>query len=63
MAAKLAAEFLGRFQPVLGGYGSAVLAAAFPGVGIELCAVPLAVGPTVPTADHALRPALGGHAQ
>ena len=35
MKAKLAAEFLGTFWLVLGGCGSAVLAAAFPEVKIE----------------------------
>ena len=36
MGKKLAAEFLGTFWLVLGGCGSAVLAAAFPSVGIGL---------------------------
>jgi aquaporin Z len=35
MTTKLAAEFLGTFWLVLGGCGSAVLAATFPGVGIS----------------------------
>ena len=39
---KLAAEFIGTFWLVLGGCGSAVLAAAFPGVGIGLLGVALA---------------------
>ena len=38
MRSKLAAEFLGTFWLVLGGCGSAVLAAAFPEVGIGLTA-------------------------
>jgi aquaporin Z len=37
---KLSAEFIGTFWLVLGGCGSAVLAAAFPGVGIGLLGVP-----------------------
>ena len=41
MRAKLAAEFLGTFWLVLGGCGSAVLAAAFPNVGIGLHGVSL----------------------
>ena len=43
------AEFLGTFWLVLGGCGSAVLAAAFPGVGIGLHGVSLAFGLTVLT--------------
>src|SRR5215207_9093358 len=49
MRAKLAAEFLGTFWLVLGGCGSAVLAAAFPQVGIGLLGVSLAFGLTVLT--------------
>jgi len=41
---KLAAEFIGTFWLVLGGCGSAVLAAAFPHVGIGLLGVALAFG-------------------
>lgn len=41
------AEFLGAFWLVLGGCGSAVLAAAFPGVGIGLHGLSLAFGLTV----------------
>jgi aquaporin Z len=44
---KLAAEFIGTFWLVLGGCGSAVLAAAFPHVGIGLLGVSLAFGLTV----------------
>ena len=49
MTTKLAAEFLGTFWLVLGGCGSAVLAATFPGVGIGLLGVSLAFGLTVLT--------------
>ena len=41
MSKKLAAEFIGTFWLVLGGCGSAVLAAAFPEVGIGLLGVAL----------------------
>ncbi len=46
---KLGAEFIGTFWLVLGGCGSAVLAAAFPDVGIGLLGVSLAFGLTVLT--------------
>jgi len=46
---RLAAEFVGTFWLVLGGCGSAVLAAAFPNVGIGLLGVALAFGLTVLT--------------
>ncbi|HKO67917.1 MAG TPA: aquaporin Z [Burkholderiaceae bacterium] len=61
MVAKLSAEFLGTFWLVLGGCGSAVLAAAFPGVGIGLLGVSLAFGLTVVTGAYALGPISGGH--
>jgi aquaporin Z len=61
MFRKLLAEFLGTFWLVLGGCGSAVLAAAFPGVGIGLTGVSLAFGLTVLTAAYALGPVSGGH--
>ena len=61
MTPKLAAEFLGTFWLVLGGCGSAVLAAAFPDVGIGLHGVALAFGLTVLTAAYALGPISGGH--
>lgn len=48
------AEFLGTFWLVLGGCGSAVLAAAFPGVGIGLHGVSLAFGLTVLTMAFAI---------
>jgi aquaporin Z len=61
MAARLAAELLGTFWLVLGGCGSAVLAAAFPDVGIGLLGVSLAFGLTVLTGAYALGPISGGH--
>jgi aquaporin Z len=61
MFPKLAAEFLGTFWLVLGGCGSAVLAAAFPEVGIGLLGVSLAFGLTVLTGAYALGPISGGH--
>jgi aquaporin Z len=61
MLAKLSAEFIGTFWLVLGGCGSAVLAAAFPGVGIGLLGVSLAFGLTVLTGAYALGPISGGH--
>ena len=61
MLAKLSAEFLGTFWLVLGGCGSAVLAAAFPGVGIGLHGVSLAFGLTVLSGAYALGPISGGH--
>ncbi|HSD73787.1 MAG TPA: aquaporin Z [Steroidobacteraceae bacterium] len=61
MFARLAAEFIGTFWLVLGGCGSAVLAAAFPDVGIGLLGVSLAFGLTVVTGVYALGPISGGH--
>jgi aquaporin Z len=61
MVAKLSAEFIGTFWLVLGGCGSAVLAAAFPEVGIGLVGVSLAFGLTVLTGAYALGPISGGH--
>jgi aquaporin Z len=61
MLAKLSAEFIGTFWLVLGGCGSAVLAAAFPEVGIGLLGVSLAFGLTVVTGAYALGPISGGH--
>jgi aquaporin Z len=55
------AEFLGTFWLVLGGCGSAVLAAAFPQVGIGLLGVSLAFGLTVLTMAYALGPISGCH--
>src|SRR3954447_17513844 len=61
MFAKLSAEFLGTFWLVLGGCGSAVLAAKFPEVGIGLTGVSLAFWLTVLTGAYALGPVSGGH--
>jgi aquaporin Z len=61
MFPKLVAEFIGTFWLVLGGCGSAVLAAAFPDVGIGLLGVSLAFGLTVLTGAYALGPISGGH--
>lgn len=61
MRAKLSAEFLGTFWLVFGGCGSAVLAAAFPELGIGFAGVALAFGLTVLTAVYALGPISGGH--
>ena len=61
MASKLTAEFIGTFWLVLGGCGSAVLAAAFPDVGIGLLGVSLAFGLTVLSGAYALGPISGGH--
>jgi aquaporin Z len=58
---KYGAEFIGTFWLVLGGCGSAVLAAAFPGVGIGLHGVSLAFGLTVLTMAYAVGPVSGGH--
>ncbi len=55
------AEFLGTFWLVLGGCGSAVLAAAFPEVGIGLHGVALAFGLTVLTMAYAVGHISGGH--
>jgi len=58
---KLGAEFLGTFWLVFGGCGSAVLAAAFPEVGIGLHGVSLAFGLTVLTGAYAFGHISGGH--
>src|SRR5258705_9788377 len=55
------AEFLGTFWLVLGGCGSAVLAAAFPNVGIGLQGVALAFGLTVLTMAYAIGHISGCH--
>lgn len=55
------AEFLGTFWLVLGGCGSAVLAASFPGVGIGLLGVSLAFGLTVLTIAYTLGHISGAH--
>src|SRR3954451_17776220 len=61
MFIKLLAEFIGTFWLVLGGCGSAVLAAKFPEVGIGLVGVSLAFGLTVLTGAYSLGPISGGH--
>ena len=61
MPSKISAEFLGTFWLVLGGCGSAVLASAFPEVGIGLLGVSFAFGLSVLTAAYALGPISGGH--
>jgi aquaporin Z len=58
---KYAAEFFGTFWLVLGGCGSAVLAAAFPNVGIGLLGVALAFGLTVLTMAFAIGHISGCH--
>ncbi len=58
---KLGAEFIGTFWLVLGGCGSAVLAAAFPDVGIGLLGVALAFGLTVLTMAYAIGHISGCH--
>jgi len=55
------AEFFGTFWLVLGGCGSAVLAAAFPNVGIGLLGVALAFGLTVLTMAFAIGHISGCH--
>ncbi len=57
----LGAEFIGTFWLVLGGCGSAVLAAAFPDVGIGLMGVSLAFGLTVLTMAYAIGHISGCH--
>jgi aquaporin Z len=61
MHRKLISEALGTFWLVLGGCGSAVLAAAFPSLGIGFVGVSLAFGLTVLTGAYALGPISGGH--
>jgi aquaporin Z len=58
---KLAAEFIGTFWLVLGGCGSAVLAAAFPEVGVGFVGVSLAFGLTVLTMAYAIGHISGCH--
>jgi aquaporin Z len=61
LAQRLGAEFIGTFWLVLGGCGSAVLAAAFPNVGIGLLGVALAFGLTVLTMAFAIGHISGCH--
>src|SRR6476661_2499227 len=55
------AEFIGTFWLVFGGCGSAVLAAAFPGLGIGFAGVALAFGLTVLTMAYAIGHISGCH--
>ncbi len=61
MIKKLSAEFVGTLWLVLGGCGSAVLAAAFPNVGIGLLGVSLAFGLTVLTMAYSIGHISGCH--
>jgi len=61
MTKKLGAEFIGTFWLVLGGCGSAVLAAGFPGFGIGFVGVSLAFGLTVLTMAFAIGHISGCH--
>jgi aquaporin Z len=61
LSRRLAAELVGTFWLVLGGCGSAVLAAAFPAVGIGLLGVALAFGLTVLTMAYAIGHVSGCH--
>jgi len=61
LSKRFAAEFIGTFWLVLGGCGSAVLAAAFPNVGIGLLGVSFAFGLTVLTMAYAVGHISGCH--
>ncbi|MBK7928793.1 MAG: aquaporin Z [Bryobacterales bacterium] len=61
MTKKLTAEFIGTFWLVFGGCGSAVLAAAFPALGIGFAGVALAFGLTVLTMAYAIGHISGCH--
>ena len=61
LSKKVAAELIGTFWLVLGGCGSAVLAAKFPEVGIGFVGVALAFGLTVLTMAYAVGHISGGH--
>ncbi len=61
MTRKLFAEFFGTFWLVFGGCGSAVLAAAYPELGIGFVGVSLAFGLTVLTMAYAVGGISGGH--
>ncbi|QKF78086.1 aquaporin Z [Arcobacter defluvii] len=61
LSKKLVAEFIGTFWLVLGGCGSAVLAAAFPELGIGFTGVALAFGLTVLTMAYAIGHISGCH--
>ena len=61
LSRKLTAEFIGTFWLVLGGCGSAVLAATFPDTGIGFVGVSLAFGLTVVTMAYAVGHISGCH--
>jgi aquaporin Z len=61
MSQRLAAEFIGTLWLVLGGCGAAVLAAAFPALGIGFVGVSLAFGLTVLTMAYAVGHVSGAH--
>jgi aquaporin Z len=61
LSKKLGAEFVGTFWLVLGGCGSAVIAAGFPEMGIAFVGVALAFGLTVLTMIYAVGHISGGH--
>src|SRR5512133_915917 len=61
MSQRLVAEFVGTFWLVFGGCGSAVLAAAFPGLGIGFVGVAFAFGLTVLTMAYAIGHISGCH--
>jgi len=61
MTKAIGAEFIGTFWLVLGGCGSAVLAAGFPSLGIGFMGVALAFGLTVLTMVYAIGHISGGH--
>jgi aquaporin Z len=61
MSRRAGAEFFGTFWLTFGGCGSAILAAAFPGLGIGFAGVALAFGLTVLTMAYAVGHISGGH--
>src|SRR5690348_18164835 len=61
LAKRSSAEFIGTFWLVFGGCGSAVLAAAFPNLGIGFAGVALAFGLTVLTMAYAIGHISGCH--
>src|SRR6195952_4963662 len=61
MSRRIAAEFIGTFWLTFGGCGAAVLAAAFPSLGIGFLGVSLAFGLTVLTMAYAVGHISGGH--
>ncbi len=61
MTRRVAAEFFGTFWLTFGGCGSAVLAAAFPSLGIGFLGVAFAFGLSVLTMAYAVGHISGGH--